>query len=242
MPIGEKMRELAQKRANGPLEYGIVRSKIGEKKGAEEWYADMHTNTNIGDYTADSPAGYTVALEDDKKVQLSGDGIRPPGQSIIADHDSVGELKDIIGESSNEEEWMDGAELEYKKNVFGNSKFVQLSGDGIRPPGQSEITDHDSVGELKEMIGENSNEEEWKDGIEAEYKKNVGFDAKFIQLMKEDAEDDDEEDPFKSRLVDDQMGVDEVKDIITSSADEEDYVGDAPKDYIKQVGIAPVKP
>ena len=181
------MRQLQQKQARGPLEYGIVRSKIGEKKGADEWYADMHTNSNVAEYKADSPAGYTVPLEDEKKLMLRGDGIRPKGTSRIGDEDA------------------------------------------------------DEVGEMKQMISENSNEEEWKAGADVAYAKNVGFDKTFAQLVKDD-EDSDDEDPFKSRLVDDQYGVDEVKEIVSANSDEEDYVGDSPKDYIKQVGVAPVKP
>ena len=99
--IGEKLRQMQKKK--GAFEYGVVRSTIGEKDGAEVYHDNMNTHSNVEDYKNDSPAGYTVPLEMKDATLLGGVGIRPLGTSTIGDPDAdeVGDLKAMIDENSD---------------------------------------------------------------------------------------------------------------------------------------------
>ena len=63
----------------------------------------------------------------------------------------------------------------------------------------------------------------------------IGFLLTHIQ-----ADDDEADDPFKSRIVPEEFGVDELKEVISAHSDEEDYLADTPKHYTQSVDLKPI--
>ena len=169
----------------GDLEFGVVRSKLGATAKPEEFHADMHTHSNEEEYKADSPPGYTV------------EPLAAAAGSAAASDAAKTATFVMIGER-------------------------QRAWPGIRPTGRSTVGDagtrQDEIDAFKEMIGDNSDDEQWVTDAPLPYKNHMGFTAAAVQLK-------DEED------IEDMMNAKQMMGQRNENTDVADYVADAPKDY-----------